>query len=133
MNTTLKSILTATIGALALGVSSQANACTGIQIQTKDGNFVSGRTLEFGFYMKTPVLLAPRGQEFTGKTSAGDGMKWISKYASVGLMVEGYDVILDGINEKGLAVGSFYFPGFAKYSVTTKDNVKISLSSSDFT
>jgi len=26
---------------------------------------------------------------------------------------------LDGINERGLSVGSFYFPGFAGYSVST--------------
>ncbi|MFK5921935.1 MAG: choloylglycine hydrolase family protein [Verrucomicrobiota bacterium] len=109
------------------------DACTGIQIQTKDGVYVSGRTLEFGIFMDTSCMVVPRGYEFTGKTSMGPGMRWKTKYASVGVMIAGYEVILDGINEKGLTVGSFYFPGFAKYSVTTKENIKVSLSSSDFT
>lgn len=129
----LKNILAGSIGALALAATTPADACTGIQLQTKDGVFVSGRTLEFGLYMKTTCSVVPRGYTFTGKTSIGDGMKWTSKYASVGVMIDGYDVQLDGINEKGLSVGSFYFPGFAQYSVTTKENQKISLSSSDFT
>ena len=131
--TKLKSILAGSIGALALAATTPADACTGIQIKTKDGVYVSGRTLEFGIYMKTTCSVVPRGYQFTGKTSIGEGKKWTSKYASVGIMIDGYDVQLDGINEKGLSVGSFYFPGFAEYSVTTKDNQKISLSSSDFT
>ena len=130
--TNMKSFLLAPIGVLFLAMSNQSNACTGIQLQTKDGAYVSGRTLEFGVFLDTPIALVPRVFEFTGKTSAGDGMKWKSKYASFGMMVKGYDVILDGINEKGLAAGSFYFPGFAKYSVTTKENLQRSLSSSDF-
>jgi len=40
--------------------------------------------------------------------------------------------ILDGLNEKGLSVGSFYFPDFAQYPETTSENRSISTSSSDF-
>jgi len=43
------------------------------------------------------------------------------------------EVILDGINEVGLSVGSFYFPGYAEYSVTTPENQSVSMSSSDIT
>lgn len=40
--------------------------------------------------------------------------------------------ILDGINEKGLAVGVFYFPGFAQYTPVSANNKQIALSPADF-
>ena len=110
-----------------------AEACTGIQLQTKDGTFVSGRTLEFGVFLDTSIMVVPRDYEFIGQTTLGAGKRWRSKYASVGVIVADNEVILDGINEKGLSVGSFYFPGFAEYAVTTPGNRAISMSSSDFT
>ncbi len=110
-----------------------AEGCTGIQLGTQDGTFVSGRTLEFGVFLDTSIIVVPRGYEFTGQTTLGAGKRWRSKYASVGVIVADNEVILDGINEKGLSVGSFYFPGFAEYAVTTPENRAISMSSSDFT
>ncbi len=120
---------------LALGILAQsgAMACTGIQIKTKDGTPVSGRTLEFGIHFETSIIVVPRGHEFVGQTTLGPGKKWKTKYASVGTIIADNEVILDGINEKGLSVGSFYFPGFAGYSVTTEKNRSISLSPSDIT
>lgn len=117
---------------LALFSSSSIEACTGLQVKTEDGVYISGRTLEFGIFLETSVVSVPRNYEFTGQTPIGDGKKWKTKYASVGLIIADNKVILDGINEKGLAVGMFYLPGYAKYSNTTKKNQKISISSSDF-
>lgn len=111
----------------------RVNACTGLQLKTEDGVFVSGRTLEFGISFDSSVIVVPRYYEFVGDTTIGPGKKWKAKYASVGVMLADNEVIMDGINEKGLSVGSFYFPGFAKYSVTTPDNQSISMSSSDIT
>jgi choloylglycine hydrolase len=42
-------------------------------------------------------------------------MKWKAKYASVGLDGAGLPVLFDGVNEKGLATGTFYFPTSAGY------------------
>ncbi|MCD8565083.1 MAG: choloylglycine hydrolase family protein [Burkholderiaceae bacterium] len=39
---------------------------------------------------------------------------------------------MDGLNEKGLAVGMFYFPGFAKYPDPTPQNQNIALSPTEF-
>jgi len=108
-------------------------ACTGIQLQTEDGTFVSGRTLEFGISFDISMIVVPRNYAFTGQTTLGNGKEWKTKYASVGTILADNEVILDGINEKGLSVGSFYFPGFAQYSVTTPENQSISMSSSDIT
>lgn len=130
------SILATVIGivcSLVLVFMSQVIACTGIQIKTIEGVPVSGRTLEFGIFFETSIIVVPRGYEFVGKTKHGDGKKWKAKYASVGVIIADNEVILDGINEKGLSVGSFYFPGFAGYSVTTAENQSISMSSSDIT
>ncbi len=121
--------------ALALAVIgiSSLSACTGCQITTEDKAVINGRTVEFGVFLDTSVVVVPRGYTFTGSTTLGEGKKWISKYASVGMILVDNKVIVDGMNEKGLTTASFYFPGYAKYSVTTKENQSISMSSSDIT
>jgi len=108
------------------------DACTGLQIKTEDGTYISGRTLEFGIFLPTSVISVPRGYGFVGQTPLGEGKKWQSKYASVGIIIADNEVILDGINEKGLSVGMFYLPGYAKYPQTTSTNQAISMSASDF-
>ena len=40
--------------------------------------------------------------------------------------------LLDGLNEQGLAVGAFYFPGFAAYTPVTEANQTKGLSPGDF-
>jgi choloylglycine hydrolase len=129
----IKSMMVSTACALLFISQTEVNACTGIQLQTEDGTFVSGRTLEFGISFDISIIVVPRNYEIVGQTRLGVGKKWKAKYASVGVMLADNEVILDGINEKGLSVGSFYFPGFAGYSVTTPENQAISMSSSDIT
>ena len=112
---------------------SSAIACTGLQVKTEDGISISGRTLEFGIFLPTSVVSVPRGISFTGQTPDGDGKKWKTKYASIGVIVADNKVIVDGINEKGLSVGMFYLPGgYTQYSNTTKHNRSKSMSASDF-
>jgi choloylglycine hydrolase len=93
------------------------NACTGIRLLAKDGSAVYGRTMEWGtFDLNSRVAIIPRGYEFTGLTPDGyNGKKWKSKYGIVGLDLLGKDLLADGMNEKGLATGLFYHPGFASY------------------
>ena len=109
-----------------------ALACTGIMLKTADGSVVHGRTLEFGFFIETDVVRVPRGYTFTGQTPLGDGMTWSAKYAAVGAIAFDNLAIMDGINEAGLSVGSFYFPSFAEYAETTSDNQSQSMSPADF-
>ena len=42
-------------------------------------------------------------------------MTWQGKYGVVGLDAVKKDMVVDGMNEKGLTVGLFYHPGFAEY------------------
>ncbi len=124
-----------TLGLIAIAVTtfgiSTANACTGCQITTGDKAAINGRTVEFGVLIDTSAAFVPRGYKFTGMTTMGKGKTWTAKYASVGMTIADYDVIVDGMNEKGLVCANFYFPGYAKYTVTTKENQSISMSTTD--
>ena len=94
----------------------KASACTGIRITPKDGSVIFARTLEFADDLHSNIIVIPREKEFAG-TSPGDklGRRWKAKYGIVGANAFGMPAIIDGVNEKGLAVGLFYFPGYAKY------------------
>ena len=98
-------------------------ACTGLSIQATDGGLVTGRTLEFGADPQSQIVVFPAGMEFVGTVPKGKGLKFKSLYGFAGANGFGvHDAIIDGLNEKGLYVGLFYFPGCAKYMEPTQDN-----------
>jgi len=103
--------------ALVLGGAAQsAFACTGIRLKADDGSVVHARTLEFAVDLESDVIMVPRGYSRTGTAPDGkEGLKWTSKYATLGANGVGLPYIFDGLNEKGLAVGTFYFPTTAGY------------------
>jgi hypothetical protein len=113
-DSTIARKLVSALGAGALLLSSAlqpALACTGIRLIAEDGTAVHARTLEFGLDLHSEIMMVPRGYARTGTTPDGKaGMKWKAKYASVGLNGAGLPVLFDGVNEKGLAAGTFYFP-----------------------
>jgi choloylglycine hydrolase len=91
-------------------------ACTGITIKPKDGSIIFARTLEFAVDIKSDIIVVPRGKEYVGTAPCEKpGLHWKTKYGSVGANAFDIPVIVDGLNEKGLQVGLFYFPGFATY------------------
>ncbi len=112
-----KVISTVVAGAMLLGgVAQSVQACTGIMLTAEDGTVVHARTMEFAIDIHSDVIVIPRGYVRTGTTPDGKpGLKWTSKYASVGTNGVGFPVLFDGVNEKGLASGLFYFPTTAKY------------------
>ena len=107
------------VGACALLLGSFAQslqACTGIRLLAQDGTVVHARTLEFTIDLHSDVMMVPRGYARTGTTPDGkEGLKWTAKYASVGLNGVGLPFLFDGLNERGLAAGTFYFPTSAGY------------------
>jgi choloylglycine hydrolase len=96
-------------------------ACTGIRIKPHDGSVIVARTMEFAADLQSNVIVIPRQKQYVG-TAPGDrsGLHWTSKYAAAG--TNGFDMpaVVDGLNEKGLAVAIFYFPDYAKYQKVTK-------------
>lgn len=118
--------------AAALAAASPASACTGIRLKAADGSAVTGRTLEFGFFIPTDVVAIPRGYALASQTTIGPGLAWTGKYAVVGAALKDSADLIDGVNEKGLQVGLFYFPTFASYPETTKANQARALAITDF-
>jgi choloylglycine hydrolase len=110
------STIVAAVTAAALASAQTAQACTGILLTAADGTVVHARTLEFAIDLKSDVILVPRGYARTGTTPDGKpGKIWTAKYASLGANGLGLPVLFDGLNEKGLSAGLFYFPNYAKY------------------
>jgi choloylglycine hydrolase len=116
----------------ALVTATSAEACTGLMLRNSDGTVSHGRTVEFGIPLQFDLAVVPRNYKFTGQTPIGAGKTWSSKYGAVGMIVFGNLGIMDGINEKGLAVGAFYFPTEAEYTKTTPENQAQSMSAVDF-
>jgi choloylglycine hydrolase len=113
-------------------LSLQLEACTGMKLVAKDGSYVHGRTLEFGVEVDISMALIPRGYAFDSTTPHGKGLQYTSTYAAVGAMAFDDEVLLDGINEKGLSVGTFYFPNYASYAEITPENQSKALSPIEF-
>lgn len=99
-------------------------ACTGGAFVAGDGGVVVGRTLEFGKPLDSVIAIWPADSEFIGQTPSGNnGLKFTSKYGFLGATAAtNYDMLLDGINDQGLNVGVFYFPGYAQYAEPTPEN-----------
>lgn len=114
MNTKLSAIFI-----ISLGLISQipTNACTGITLKSKDNSVIAARTIEWAeSVMNNLYVVVPRNQELQSLTPSGmDGVKFKSKYGYVGLAVEQKEFMVEGINEKGLSAGLFYFPNYGKY------------------
>jgi len=97
-------------------LGNEAHACTGIRLIAENGTVVHARTMEFAIDIHSDVIMVPRGYARVGTTPDGkEGVKWKAKYASVGANGVGLPVLFDGLNEKGLAAGTFYFPTSAGY------------------
>ena len=114
MNTKLSAIFIA-----SLGLASQipVNACTGITLKSKDNSVIAARTIEWAeSVMNNLYVVVPRNQELQSLTPSGmDGVKFKVKHGFVGLAVEQKEFMVEGINEKGLSAGLFYFPNYGKY------------------
>ena len=92
--------------------------CTGITLKSRDGAVVFGRTMEWGsFDLRSRVVIVPRGYQYTSHLEERQhGFSWKTKYGAVGIDELEKDLLVDGMNEKGLSVNFFYHPGFAEYS-----------------
>lgn len=106
-------------GALVAAPFAPALGCTSVLLPAKDGGFVYGRTLEFGLSLKSQIIVVPRGLSVTGTGPEGNvgqgGLVWTTKYAATGANALGLPILVDGVNERGLAGGLFNFPGYADF------------------
>ena len=106
----------AALAAVGSGVGT-AEACTAFQLKAGDGSWIYFRSMEFGFAFDSKVLVVPRGTEMTGSAPGGKpGLKWTTKYGVVGCNINiAPTIVADGMNEKGLAIGMLYLPGYSEF------------------
>ena len=117
------------VAATALAAAQLSFACTGITLRTAKGNTVTARTIEWAASdMNSLYVVVPRGYTSQSMTPDGaTGMRFKTKYGYVGLAVEQSDFVTEGLNEKGLSAGLFYFPEYGKYEPYSKENASRSI------
>lgn len=102
--------------AVSLLAAARADACTGISLKNRNGEVVMARTIEWsGTDMNSFYVTVPRGYTPHGK------------YAFVGVAVEMPQYVMEGINEKGLSAGLFYFPDYGQYESEEQGAGKIAV------
>jgi choloylglycine hydrolase len=88
----------------------------------KKRSFVNGRSMEFGFDLRSRPFVRGRGDVMQSrtpdKTDARNGLKWTVKYGYVGMDAFGLAQVVDGLNECGLSVGTLWLPGSEYQKVT---------------
>ena len=79
------------------------------------------------------LVVMPRRTQFTALTPDGsNGMSWRGTYGYVSITAYGQDYGPDGLNEQGLYVGMYYFPGFASHHPFDPTQAHRTLSVGDF-
>jgi choloylglycine hydrolase len=121
------------ISLLAITLTFNIFNCTGIRLIAADKSVVYARTLEFGQDLKSALLFIPRQHAFVGTSpfKGYKGLKWKSRYAVLGANALGVIGLIDGINEKGLAGGLFYFPDYASYQKIDPTQAASSIASAE--
>lgn len=103
------------------------SACTDFIVKGADGTVVDGRSLEWAIPTKSRMIVHPRGQKYVSKAPGGKtGLTWTGKYGFVSVNMYDVDVVVDGMNEKGLSVGSLFLPA-SKFPQPTPQQASRSL------
>ena len=126
------SILTAIILAAAALMASFQNcyACTGITLKAKDGSTVVARTIEWAASDNDcRWVVVPRGHRWKSFIpGGGTGRSFTNEYGYVGVSVVQDELMMEGMNEKGLSAGLFYFPDYGKYEEYSEANYETNIS-----
>ena len=124
-------IATAAAAACILPLQS-VPACTSFLLDAADGGKVYGRTMEFGMDLHSQLVIVPRKLAITGTGpdgAAGTGLAWTTKYGVAGANGIGLPIVVDGVNEAGLAGGMLYMPGAAVYQDVAPAEARTSIAS----
>ena len=107
---------------VCLLMAASVSACTVFKVTAKDGAIVSPRTMEFGYDIKSDVVVVPRGKAFMSPAPDNSkGLTWQGKYGYVGIDAFGdNDAVFDGINEAGLAFSALWYDSSMKWQVVPK-------------
>ena len=120
LKTTLAKIL---CFGLSVVISAPTLACTTFRLQSQDGAWITGRSMELGLDLKSNVMLVPRQFALTAmQPGMKPGMSWAAKYGFLGINTFDLNVATDGMNEVGLTAHALYIPGFFDYQDYAADN-----------
>ena len=127
----LSSLILIGVLAVILCLPPAAQACTGIAFTAEDGTRILARTIEWkGGNLNSKLIIMPRGMKNTALTPQGEnGHVWYNKYGAVGASTVEPRFVTEGVNEKGLNVGIFYFSHYG--SLTPYETKKAKKSVSD--
>ena len=108
----------------------EAYPCTGIAINAQDGTRLLARTIEWkGGNLNSKLIVMPRAMKNTALTPAGEnGKTWHNKYGAVGASTVEPRFVTEGVNEKGLNVGIFYFSHYGSLTPYNAAHAKKSVS-----
>jgi choloylglycine hydrolase len=88
----------------------------------KKRGFVNGRSMEFGMELNSRPYVRRRGEVMRSRTSdkklKRSGLQWTVKYGYVGMNALDLSLVVDGLNERGLSVGTLWLPGSEYQKVT---------------
>lgn len=128
----IKKIIAASVSATLAFAPVISHACSSFLLKGADGGAAYGRTLEFGFPLKSELMTIPRGIAMQGigtDGKPGTGLNWTTKYAAVGMNAVGWPAYVDGMNEKGLIGAMFSAPNSAVYEEVASADSATSISS----
>jgi choloylglycine hydrolase len=130
MNKTLLILVTFVVGMI---MQASSLACTGIVLHAKDGAVVPARTMEFSFDVESNILVVPAGTKITKliMDEKNTGGTYVAKYGFAGANALNKPIVVDGVNEKGLYFGAFYFNHLAEYEQLTSENQQQAISSEE--
>jgi len=99
-----------------------------------DGSLVNGRSMDFGMELNSQpfvrrrgeVMQSPAPRKLRAPRKPRDGLRWTVKYGYVGMNVFDLRLVVDGLNERGLSVGTLWLPG-SEYQEVTNDRRALSV------
>ena len=104
--------------------------CTGLNLVTKNGEHIFGRSLDVICSYGESINIVPRNFNWLNVV---DNKSYKTKYAIIGMSIDvnNHPLFFDGTNEKGLAGAGLNFLSFAKFSEEAIEG-KNNISASDF-
>lgn len=103
--------------------------CTSLTLQTKNGQHLFARTMDFTLDFNQEVIIVPRSYRWNNIT--GEIIETKQAVIGMGINYQERVILADGVNEAGMTCATLYFPGFATYNESIDDN-KTNLAPFDF-
>ena len=84
--------------------------CTEFFLKTGGGPVI-GRSMEFGLNLNSEIITFAKGEKRVSYVNNKPSFSWLQKYSFIGVNAFKMDIIVDGMNEKGLSVAGLWFIG----------------------